>query len=102
MKAEEKRKIIDEEMAKLQKTEFTKNVVYPKYSFDERLKVDREIDQPPIQRFLPLGYDRNPGDMTKHYRKFYEDELENIPEIMPRKPFDEVPVVRGNLRGQSK
>ena len=32
---------------------------------------------PPKEVFMELGYDKEPNDKTKHYRKFYDDELEN-------------------------
>jgi hypothetical protein len=31
----------------------------------------------------------------KHYRRFYDDELENIPDIFPKKPFFTVDIMRG-------
>lgn len=64
------------------------NVIYPKYKYDERLKVDREVEFPPENLFMPLGYNKNPEDKeTKHYRRYYPDELENIREVMPASPF---------------
>jgi hypothetical protein len=33
-----------------------KNVIMPVYSFDERLKIDREVDAPPPSLFIGLGF----------------------------------------------
>ncbi len=51
---------------------------------------------------MALGYDENPGDNKKHYRMYYEDELENISSVMPNKPFHEVDITRGQERGLKK
>lgn len=37
------------------------NVVRPKYKYSERLKIDVEVDIPPEEMFMPLGYDLTPG-----------------------------------------
>ncbi len=42
-----------------------------------------------------------PEDNKKHYRRYYPDELENVKEVMPRKPFHESIVFRGQQRGAS-
>ena len=35
-------------------------------------------------------------DITNlHYRKYYDDELENIKELFPKEPFQNVPIKRG-------
>ena len=42
-------------------------------------------------------------DITNlHYRKFYDDELENNKELFPRPPFLSVPIKRGQSRGLKK
>lgn len=55
----------------------------PKYKLDERLKVDREVDPPPGAIYMGLGWDEDHNTKRKHYRQYYQDELENIPEIFP-------------------
>lgn len=45
---------------------------------------------------MPVGYNRVPKDGLKHYRKFYTDELENVKEVMPNKPFLEEQIFRMN------
>lgn len=50
----------------------------PIYKYDERLKIDREFDPPPSSIFKAIGYDKNPADENKHYRRYYPDELENV------------------------
>ena len=38
----------------------------------------------------------------KHYRRFYDDELENIQELFHDMPFINVPIYRGQSRGLKK
>ena len=55
---------------------------------DDRLNVYREYDSPPQTLFIGLGYDDNPEDERRHYRRFYDDELEYVKEIFPQEsPF---------------
>ena len=93
--------MIDQKLAKNMKN-FGKVVILPKYEYDDRLKIEVEIEKPTDQRYWELGFDENPGDMRKHYRMYYEDELENIEEIMPSSPFDTEDISRGQLRGLKK
>ena len=79
-----------------------KNVVYPTYEYDDRLKIHREGITPPKEVFIPVGYDPQHDSKQKHYRRFYEDELENIEEVMPRSPFQTFKILRGKARGNSK
>jgi hypothetical protein len=68
----------------------------PKYKTDERLMVDREIDPPPKALFIELGWDEDMTTLRKHYRQYYADELENNPEIFPKKsPFSSFDIIRG-------
>ncbi len=71
----------------------------PKYKLDERLKVHREIDPPNSSLYEPLGWDEdreNPTKHQKHYRLYYNDELENIKEIFPkRSPFNSYEITKG-------
>ena len=42
-------------------------------------------------------------DITNlHYRKYYDDELENNKELFPKEPFLNVPIKRGQSRGLKK
>jgi len=56
------------------------NVKKPVYNYDERLKmlVERDEDKPPKSLFIELGHDEKAGAGTKHYRRYYPDELENV------------------------
>jgi hypothetical protein len=72
-----------------------KNIILPKYKFDDRLKMHREVDKPPAAVFMPLGYNKAPEDNKKHYRKFFDDELENDTDIFRKKIFTRCSVVRG-------
>lgn len=72
-----------------------KNIVLPIYAFDERLKIKREVDPPPASLFLGLGFNKSAEESKKHYRRYYPDELENVKEVIPKKPFHECVVRRG-------
>jgi len=58
------------------------NVVYPAYKWDERLSVDIEVEMPSEKIYLPIGYNlKRPNDDedgNKHYRRYYNKELENV------------------------
>ena len=78
------------------------NIVYPIYKYDERLQIHREDIPPPQEVYMAVGYDPKHDSKQKHYRRFYEDELENIKELMPRSPFETYEIVKGQSRGLSK
>lgn len=78
-----------------------KNVIMPKYSYDQRLKIHREDLPPPKEMFLAIGYDPNHESRQKHYRRFYENGLENIKEVMPKSPFQSFTMYKGQSRGLS-
>ena len=88
-------RIKDEESMKQSGSKTHKNVVLPVYADDERLKIKREITPPPPSLFIALGYNATPTDNRKHYRRYYPNELENISEVMPNKPFHEEAIMRG-------
>ena len=48
---------------------------------------------------MPVGFNQQPSDGTKHYRKYYKRELEKGTEMMPKLPFDEFEIKRGQSRG---
>ena len=66
-----------------------KNVLYAQYQLDTRLNVYREVNPPPDSLFIGCGWDETPEMKRKHYRRYYNDELEYIKEVMPvESPFD--------------
>ena len=53
------------------------------------MKAYREYNIPPDSIFIALGWDPTPEDKRKHYRRFYDDELEKVKEVMELEtPFD--------------
>ena len=89
-----------------------KTIILPKYELDERLGVYIEVNKPPPSIYVGLGYDhpdtrevlsKIPQDASeeetakfqKHYRRIYNDELENDKEIFTRDTFVEFDVLRG-------
>jgi hypothetical protein len=60
-----------------------KNVLFATYMFDKRLLINREVNPPSDAIFMGLGWDENPDQKRRHYRRYYPDELENIKEVMP-------------------
>ena len=80
-----------------------KNVLMPEYKLDTRLNVNREVNPPPESMFLGLGWDETPDQKRKHYRRYYNQELEKVKEVMPTEtPFQSYNVMRGQSRGASK
>jgi len=77
-------------------------IVKPKYNFDERLNIQREVDPPPPSIYLALGFNQTPQDDIKHYRRYFPDELENVKDVMPKMPFRDFEIKRGQQRGLSK
>jgi hypothetical protein len=76
-----------------------KNIILPKYKFDDRLKINREVNKPPLTIFMELGHNEtaplNPEEDKKHYRRYYPDELENNTDIFKESPFYTTDIVRG-------
>ena len=73
------------------------------YELDTRINANREVNLPPDSVFIGLGWDPTPEDKRRHYRRFYNDELENITEVMPvPTPFDAYKILKGQSRGASK
>mgnify|MGYP006893251252 CR=1 FL=1 len=72
----------------------------PVYDLDKRINVYREFKKPPESLFIACGHDIPNLDGTaienpkKHYRRFFEDELENNKEIFTRAPFDKLEIIR--------
>ena len=79
-------------------------IIMPTYIQDPRLKVDREsYPAPPESLFIGLGWDEDSSTKRKHYRQYYNDELENIKEVFPEKsPFTSFDIIRGQQRGIAK
>jgi hypothetical protein len=74
---------------------------------DERLKMKREAKpKPPATMFYEVGFDKEAPETddkrNKHYRRFYDDELENVKELFPKKAFHTSDIIRGQSRGLSK
>lgn len=91
---------------KNQGEEIHRNVLLPKYQFDDRLKMNREVCKPPSTIYMELGHNEEPpaepDQEKKHYRKYLSDELENNREIFAKMPFHTTNVIRGQSRGLSK
>ena len=70
----------------------------PVYSYDERLKIDREFEIPPPSIFKAIGHDPHPDAGIKHYRRYYPDELEKIKDesgdSLVNSPFISEPICR--------
>jgi len=100
--AEDERKRAEAEMRR-QHPKATRNLIMPTYKLNERLNVDVEVDVPPETLFLPLGWNPTSADKKRHYRRWYNTELETIKEIMPvPTPFDQYVIKKGQTRGASK
>lgn len=58
------------------------NVIMPQYEKDEILDCDREIKKPPESQYIGLGWDEDATTGRKHYRRFFNDELENVKSVL--------------------
>lgn len=75
----------------------------PEYQHDADMGVDREVNPPPAALFIPLGWDENSETKRKHYRRFYNDELEKVTDVLPKpSPFECYNLNRGQARGAKK
>lgn len=72
------------------------NLHWPEYVNDPDLCIDREVNIPPDSLYLGLGWDENASTKRKHYRKFYNKELEKVTLLMPKPtPFNSYDIKRG-------
>jgi hypothetical protein len=75
----------------------------PSYTFDDTLRVDRECDIPPAALFIELGWDEDAQTKRKHYRRFYNRELEKEKSVLPKEsPFNQYDLKKGQTRGGKK
>lgn len=51
---------------------------------------------------MVLGYNKTYDDGNRQYRKFFLKSLEELPEILPSKPFDTYSIKRGQVRGNKR
>lgn len=76
------------------------NIIMPQYERDTILECDREIGKPPESQFIGLGWDEDANTKRKHYRRFYNDELENVKDVLGiGSPFNTYEITRGQSRG---
>ena len=76
--------------------DITSVIKMPKYVKDQRLKVDKETSVPDEHLYIGLGWDEDDKTLRKHYRQFYNDELENIKSIFPKpSPFNTYVLKKG-------
>ena len=76
------------------------NIVMPSYECDTFLECDREINKPPESQYIGLGWDEDSSTERKHYRRFYNDELENVKDVLGiGSPFNTYQITRGQSRG---
>ena len=83
-------------MARDSARDISVNLHWPQYERDEKLGIDREKNIPPASLYMGLGWDVDRSTKRKHYRHYYEDELENVKEIFGNgAPFDRFDLTRG-------
>jgi len=67
------------------------------------MHIDREVDPPPRQIFIGLGWDEDKDTGRKHYRRYYTKELEKVDTVLIKPtPFNQYDLKRGQSRGASK
>ena len=63
--------------------------------------MEQKKDMPPSSLFIALGYNKAGTDKKdRHYRRYYPDELEQVAEVIPHKPFHEEKVFRGSSKSK--
>lgn len=75
-------------------------VVDATYSLLKRLNVQKENRIPPESCYIPVGYDAEPDvagkPQNKHYRQYFNDELEQVEKFMKKpSPFEEYFLKKG-------
>lgn len=76
------------------------NIIRPQYKRDEILQCDREVEKPPESQYIALGWDEDAESKRKHYRRFFNDELENVKAVLAiASPFQTYEIKRGQTRG---
>lgn len=66
------------------------NFFLAKYEYVKRIDCNVENHIPPSDHFMAIGHDENHLSKTKHYRRIYDTELENVENVMgndDEKPF---------------
>ena len=77
-------------------------IKWPEYTKDARLGVDKEHRPPSDLLYIGLGWDEDRTTKRKHYRQFYNDELEFVTSIFPKpSPFNTYEIKKGQSRGLS-
>ena len=72
------------------------NIILPAYERDTLLECDREINKPPESMYIGLGWDENAESGRKHYRRYFNDELENVSDVLGHgSPFNTYSITRG-------
>jgi len=89
MRIEEDERIRAKEELNKKGDDAHKVILMPKYKLDERLNVYKEYDPPPANMFIGLGWDEDNTTKRRHYRQFFNDELEHNRDIFPTEsPFN--------------
>ena len=82
---EASRQMAEKEMASKEGGKELRMIRETFYENDTRLNCMREVNIPDPILFEPLGWDRVPGESKeKHYRKFFSNALEYVPEVMSK------------------
>lgn len=60
------------------------------------------MNQPPKDLFFGLGYDPSRDAKVRHYRRFYDTELEEVDDCLGPTPFNVFGIKRGMSRNIAK
>jgi len=89
---------------------FLKLPIYKKYAIPGSKKnkivsyFDKEDESqiPDPKLYEPIGFNKTPNDGKKHYRRIYQDCLENIDELGMKSPFYNFPLRRGKFHDRNE
>lgn len=101
MQTNKLREKVERKFKEMEPVKYSMNVLKPEYKKSERLGCEVEVNAPPAEIYISLGYDREPNDKKKHYRKFLLVPLE-LSDFMSKKTFDTFKIVGGQSANKTE
>ena len=102
-KQDKSQSLRDKAFEAFQKQNFTRaqpNIIQPEYKEDKRLNSLVETNIPPKEVFMELGHNKSPNDESKHYRKYFDTELEKT-NLFNEQPFETYEIKRTKEKKKS-
>lgn len=68
----------------------------------KEFEIEDESKTPPAHLYQSVGYNKTKADEKKHYRRYFDEELENVKDLKLESPFFKFPVKRGKFIDKSE